>query len=438
MNKLQSFKDLNIWQKVVDLASLVYKVTENFPKSELYGITNQMRRASISISSNIAEGFKRSHGKEKVQFYNIVYGSVAELESQIEISKRLGFLKEEEDYKLLMNLVIEVSKMIDALIKSTHKYSNLLLIFAILTLSSISYVLNPQSVSAATLYFNSPLGTEVGVGQTMPVEVLLDADGENLNAVELEIVYNKNFLEPVGFKDGGSVVQFWVERPNLEKGALALKGIMPNGFNWQKGLIGTLDFKTLTPGITEIRFGANPKTFLNDGLGTEARTGVRNMEFRILKSKGQIPDFEFQIPDKYPPEKFNPEVIQDQNVFDGQYTLIFATQDKQSGMDHYEVLEFRSWNLEFRKIFSFIPNSRFQIPDSYEIAESPYLLKDQTRESYIFVKAVDQKGNERVEKFYPISYKSWYQRPLTYIIVAVLLVLAAMAIKQLRRIRAML
>ena len=421
-NKLQSFKDLKVWQKAVDLVVVVYEVTEKFPSSELYGITNQMRRAALSVSSNFAEGFKRNHKKEKLQFYNVAYSSLAELDSQVEVAKKLNFLSV-ENYQKLNLALIELSKMTDAFIKSANSKLKPYIapaIFLILLLNSTFYILNPQLVSAATMYFNSPLGQEVGISQVMPVEILLDADGENLNAVELEVIYNKNFLEPVGFKDGGSIVQFWVERPNLEKEALVLRGIMPNGFNWQKGLVGTLDFKTLTPGITEIRFSANPKTFLNDGLGTEAKTKVSGFKVAISRQK---PALDLEEDDQYPPEKFNPEVIQDPNVFDSQYVLVFATQDKQSGIDRYEIQETK--------------NKKSKTED-WGRAESPYLLKDQTRESYIFIKAVDRKGNERIEKIYPISYKSWYQRPLTYIIVAVLLVLAAMAIKQLRRIRAML
>lgn len=271
-------------------------------------------------------------------------------------------------------------------------------------------ILAPFLSQAATLRLNSSLGVEVGVGQIVPVDILLDADGENLNALELEVIYNKNFLEPVGFKDGGSIVQFWVERPDLAKGLLILKGIMPNGFNWQKGLIGTLDFKTLTLGITEIRFGANPKTFLNDGLGTEAKTKVSS--FKILISS-QNPTLDLEEDDQYPPEKFNLEVVQNPNLYDGRYILVFATQDKQSGIDHYEIQETKNKK----------PKA-----DKWERAESPYLLKDQTRESYIFVKAVDRAGNERIEKLYSASYKSWYERPISYIIIILLLVLAVMAI----------
>ena len=85
----QSFKDLIVWQKSKELAVAVYRLTDGFPKSEQYGMTNQMRRAAISISSNIAESYHRFHSKEKQQFLSIAFGSGSELESQLEIAKEL-------------------------------------------------------------------------------------------------------------------------------------------------------------------------------------------------------------------------------------------------------------------------------------------------------------------------------------------------------------
>ena len=85
----KSFKDLVVWQKSKNIAIAVYKLTERFPHSELYGLTSQMRRASVSISSNIAESYHRFGRKEKDQFLKIAFGSGSELESQIEISKEL-------------------------------------------------------------------------------------------------------------------------------------------------------------------------------------------------------------------------------------------------------------------------------------------------------------------------------------------------------------
>src|SRR3989344_4115525 len=181
--KLQSFKDLNVWQKSVDLAAVIYKLTDQFPQSELYGIRNQMRRSSVSISSNIAEGFKRSHKKEKLQFYNIAYSSAAEIESQIEVARKLDFLHE-EDYQKSVLIVIEIGKMMDELIKSVNKPSQSYILNSILLftcLYSIFYILNPISVSAAELFFGVQ-SREVTVGQKFEVGVFLDTQGEIINA----------------------------------------------------------------------------------------------------------------------------------------------------------------------------------------------------------------------------------------------------------------
>lgn len=106
----KSFKDLIVWQKSRDLAIAVYKLTEQFPKSELYGLTSQIRRAAISISSNIAESYHRFHKKEKHQFLAIAFGSGSELESQIEIAK---ILFPNLDYKMVEELLSEVMKILN-------------------------------------------------------------------------------------------------------------------------------------------------------------------------------------------------------------------------------------------------------------------------------------------------------------------------------------
>ena len=106
----KSFKDLIVWQKARDTAVEIYRITEKFPKSELYGITSQMRRAVISISSNIAESYHRFHSKEKRQFLAIAFGSGSELESQVEIAK---ILFPDLDYKHAEELLSEVMKILN-------------------------------------------------------------------------------------------------------------------------------------------------------------------------------------------------------------------------------------------------------------------------------------------------------------------------------------
>lgn len=113
---IYSHKDLIVWQKGVRLCKEVYEATEKFPKSEIYGITSQMRRSAVSIPSNIAEGRSRNTTKDFLHFLSIALGSASELETQIEIAKELSFL-EERKYININELLVEVSKMIMGLMK---------------------------------------------------------------------------------------------------------------------------------------------------------------------------------------------------------------------------------------------------------------------------------------------------------------------------------
>ncbi|MBL7072728.1 MAG: four helix bundle protein [Candidatus Omnitrophica bacterium] len=93
---MESFKQLKIWQKGIEVVKDIYAITRKFPKEELYCLTSQMRRAAISIPSNVAEGFKRFYNKEYKQFLNISLGSCAELETQLIISRELRYISETE------------------------------------------------------------------------------------------------------------------------------------------------------------------------------------------------------------------------------------------------------------------------------------------------------------------------------------------------------
>lgn len=113
---MNSYKDLKVWQKSVALCTEIYKVTSNFPKSEIYGITSQIRRSSVSIPSNIAEGNCRGH-KEYIQFLKIAFGSGGELETQLIIALNIEYLIQKE-YEHLNILLEEIMKMLNGLISS--------------------------------------------------------------------------------------------------------------------------------------------------------------------------------------------------------------------------------------------------------------------------------------------------------------------------------
>lgn len=115
----QSFTDLIVWQKAHSFVLSIYKVTNNFPKEELYGLTAQIKRATVSISSNLAEGFVRHSKKEKAQFYYIALGSITEVQNQLLIARDLKFLYK-KDFNALATNTIELSKLTNGLIRSLH------------------------------------------------------------------------------------------------------------------------------------------------------------------------------------------------------------------------------------------------------------------------------------------------------------------------------
>lgn len=119
--KIQSFTDLVVWQEAHKLVLMVYKITKEFPKEEIFGLVSQMRRAAISVTSNIAEGFSRHSIKEKIQFYSISHGSLTELQNQLLISKDVGYL-DDEKFREIFNQTISVHKLLNAFIKSTKLF----------------------------------------------------------------------------------------------------------------------------------------------------------------------------------------------------------------------------------------------------------------------------------------------------------------------------
>lgn len=118
---IKSFQDLIVWQEAHKLVLTIYKVTKDFPKDELFGLTNQIRRASVSITSNISEGFNRNSPKEKLQFYYIALGSLAEVKSQLLVARDIGYIKADIFDKIDTQLVV-AQKLLNGLIKSTKSF----------------------------------------------------------------------------------------------------------------------------------------------------------------------------------------------------------------------------------------------------------------------------------------------------------------------------
>lgn len=120
MRKIRCFKDLDAWKEGHKLVIEIYKITKNFPKEEMFGLTNQLKRTAVSVTSNIAEGFSRKSLKEKIQFYSMAKASNTELQNQLLIAKDVGYLSREK-FEKLEEQSIRVNKLISGLIRYCKK-----------------------------------------------------------------------------------------------------------------------------------------------------------------------------------------------------------------------------------------------------------------------------------------------------------------------------
>lgn len=114
---LKSYRDLLVWQKAIELVVLVYRLSAEFPRDEIYGLTAQIRRASVSVPSNIAEGYGRGTRKEYIQFLSIAQGSLKELETQTILAERLSYATSAQVERVLSDSE-RVGKMLGSLIRS--------------------------------------------------------------------------------------------------------------------------------------------------------------------------------------------------------------------------------------------------------------------------------------------------------------------------------
>jgi len=251
----------------------------------------------------------------------------------------------------------------------------------------VSFALLPLAGRAAEISINSSTSTkEFGVGQQWRADIFLNTGGENINAVEGKLLFPSNLLEAKTISDGNSAISLWIEKPRLESdGQITFAGITPGGYNGGQGLIFSVIFSSKQVGNGALSFNG-ARALLNDGQGTAASLTASGSNFMI---SSQLPAPALPtVKDIYPPEEFLPKIASSPEIFNGQWFLIFATEDKGSGMAGYAVYEARE-KQKNTKTIKWLP------------AESPYLLSDQTLSSYIYVRALDQAGNERIEMISP-------------------------------------
>jgi len=244
----------------------------------------------------------------------------------------------------------------------------------------------------------------IGIGEQFEVKLFLNTENEDINAVEGKIIFPETFLKIKEIRDGNSIINFWIERPKNQNGAIIFSGITPGGFNNEKGLILSAIFEARKEGVAKFEID-EARVLRNDGTGSEATLTITPFEVVVSKEiPAKIP-MPPKVKDRERPESFVPEIAKDKTLFEGRWFVVFATQDKASGIGRYEIKETRS------RIFGLFPK--------WISAESPYALRDQKLKSYIFVKAIDKAGNVRIEKILPRNPLRWYENSENWIIIIV-------------------
>jgi len=323
----------------------------------------------------------------------------------------------------------------------------------------ILFIFFPLASNAASLSLD-PASGQYGPGDSFGVAVKIEnGKGECINAAEVVINFPKDLLKLEDFSTGESLFSLWIDKPDktrLDKinaeGIVSFSGGVPGGYcgkvpgdPGESNILGQLFFKVPdglklnADGKGRMVFSSSSAVLLNDGLGTAAKLTFINGEYTITKNAGKgLNELNNLIKaDNLPPEPFVVELDKDAAVFKGQYFITYSTTDKQSGIDHYEIMETKLSDLakaaEGRTWLDIIFGRK--ITSSWKIGSSPYLLLDQSLGSQIKVKAVDKAGNERVVEFTPtqqgrevsvVGSKQGYLK--IYIVVGIILVLIVLLV----------
>jgi len=247
------------------------------------------------------------------------------------------------------------------------------------------------SASAATLYFDPQGLNGLGVGQEFELQLLVDSGEDTLNGIEASLTYPTDLLELVAITEAGSILQIWLpgQPDDSRAGEITFAGVSLSGFRGDA--VNVLSFIFKTKGVGQGLVLANTgRITLADGLGTQLPS-VISRPFVFETQDGVQFTNPSRVRDITPPDFLQPIVTSDPDIFDGQYFLIFSAYDQDSGIDYYEVKEGRG---------------------EYTLAQSPYLLSDQTLESDILIRVTDRAGNEKVvrasskgqaSKLYPVG-----------------------------------
>ncbi len=239
-------------------------------------------------------------------------------------------------------------------------------------------------------------------------DVTIDTNGESINVFSGKIVFPSDIVELKEIRSGNSIVNYWVEEPKNVNGEIAFAGMTPGGYNGNHGVIFSLIFTATAQGQGSIVV-KDPLFLKNDGKGTSANINISNSILTVLAPDQRRNIVVPPITDTTPPELFAPEISRSPSILNNAWLLFFSAQDKGSGIGHYEIQEYQNG------LFSFFA--------PWQIASSPYLLKDQSASSQLNVRAIDKSGNIRTVHVSPLHAPVWYLNIINWFVVIGILAL---------------
>lgn len=220
----------------------------------------------------------------------------------------------------------------------------------------------------------------IDIGEKVTLSVKLSAD-EYINAIALTLNFPEDILEVENISTGNSIIAAWIEPPKMiSNGEIKISGIVPGGFVGENGQLFSVNFRSRDKGMVSI-YLSGVEGLKNDGLGSNAYIKINPIQLTVNNWVFQGNDEKIMDIDK--PEDFKPEINRDKSLFNNKWFVVFQAQDKKTGVNSYEILEYR-------------PNQ--WLKTSWEKVESPYVLRDQTLKSTVLIKAIDFAGNERIVK----------------------------------------
>lgn len=268
----------------------------------------------------------------------------------------------------------------------------------------------PQALFAVT-FIPTTERTEYSWRDRFLVPIRIDTQGLCINAVEVVINYDPRTLQVDDVARGNSILSLWTEEPTIDKdaGRVTFSGGVPGGYcgrvEGDPGLTNILAEVVVTGAplkfaegareLAEISISPDSRALAHDGAGTPLPVAVQTTQF-VLSATTTVPVDEWQgrvRNDTIAPELFEIALLENRNVAGGRYFIVFRTSDKQSGIDHYEVLE---TDPDRFGLLTWLPRESYWV-----VAESPYVLRDQDLKSKIMVKAIDKAGNERIVTYTP-------------------------------------